>query len=234
MPQTPDMHACRWRRQSTLACCAQRALFRRVIQSARHDTRARLQVVAAEYAFVLHTAHPVTGERGRIFGEVVCGLGETLVGNYAGKALSFCASPGRPLAALGARCGTCVACLCPDVEVVVGKIHAAMRQRRGSWVGETDVGDYAGRTLSSHMSPANSCCTSQKITYCKAQPPKAASLGLCVERQPHLSQLLQQRMHLARRLPASAAALHLTEAPGSWQGPSLLTLRCHSWPYSDA
>ena len=59
-----------------------------------------MQVVPAEYAFVLHTAHPVTGERGRIFGEVVVGLGETLVGNYAGKALSFCSTPGTCSAAL--------------------------------------------------------------------------------------------------------------------------------------
>ena len=55
-----------------------------------------MQVVPAEYAFVLHTAHPVTGERGQVFGEVVVGLGETLVGNYAGKALSFCSSSGAP------------------------------------------------------------------------------------------------------------------------------------------
>ena len=53
-----------------------------------------MQVVPAEYAFVLHTAHPVTGERGQVFGEVVVGLGETLVGNYAGKALSFCSTSG--------------------------------------------------------------------------------------------------------------------------------------------
>ena len=51
-------------------------------------------MVPADYAFVLHTAHPVTGERGRVFGEVVMGLGETLVGNYPGKALSFCSQPG--------------------------------------------------------------------------------------------------------------------------------------------
>ena len=54
-------------------------------------------MVPAEYAFVLHTAHPVTGERGCVFGEVVLGLGETLVGNYPGKALSFCSTPGVPL-----------------------------------------------------------------------------------------------------------------------------------------
>ncbi|KAK9803518.1 hypothetical protein WJX73_002149 [Symbiochloris irregularis] len=54
------------------------------------------QVVPAEYAFVLHTAHPVTGAKGELFGEVVVGLGEALVGNYPGRALSFrAASPGN-------------------------------------------------------------------------------------------------------------------------------------------
>jgi alpha-glucan,water dikinase len=47
------------------------------------------QVVPADYAFVIHTANPLTGDRGEIFAEVVLGLGETLVGNYPGRALSF-------------------------------------------------------------------------------------------------------------------------------------------------
>jgi alpha-glucan,water dikinase len=47
------------------------------------------QVVPAEYAFVLHTVHPSTGNPRELFGEVVLGLGETLVGNYPGRALSF-------------------------------------------------------------------------------------------------------------------------------------------------
>jgi alpha-glucan,water dikinase len=50
-----------------------------------------LQIVPAEYAFVLHTANLVTGERGELF--VVCkssvGMGEALVGNHPGRALSF-------------------------------------------------------------------------------------------------------------------------------------------------
>ncbi|KAK9862996.1 hypothetical protein WJX84_004122 [Apatococcus fuscideae] len=47
------------------------------------------QVVAAEYAFVVHTANPLTGKRGEVFGEVVLGMGEALVGNFPGRALSF-------------------------------------------------------------------------------------------------------------------------------------------------
>jgi len=46
-------------------------------------------VVEAEYAFVLHTTNPSTGNRGELYGEVVPGLGETLVGNHPGRALSF-------------------------------------------------------------------------------------------------------------------------------------------------
>lgn len=47
------------------------------------------QVVPADYAFVLHTVNPLTGNRDELFGEVVLGLGETLVGNYPGRALGF-------------------------------------------------------------------------------------------------------------------------------------------------
>jgi alpha-glucan, water dikinase len=47
------------------------------------------QVVEAEYAFVIHTVNPITGDRDEVFAEVVLGLGETLVGNYPGRALGF-------------------------------------------------------------------------------------------------------------------------------------------------
>jgi len=52
-------------------------------------------VVEAEYSFVIHTANPVTGSRDEIYAEVVLGLGEALVGNYPGKALSFTCRKGR-------------------------------------------------------------------------------------------------------------------------------------------
>jgi alpha-glucan,water dikinase len=58
------------------------------------------QVVPAQYAFVLHTADPLTGERGELHGELVVGMGEALVGNYPGRALSFAASLGG-----GGNCG---------------------------------------------------------------------------------------------------------------------------------
>jgi alpha-glucan, water dikinase len=47
------------------------------------------QVVPADYAFVIHTVNPTNGDRNELLGEVVLGLGETLVGNYPGRALSF-------------------------------------------------------------------------------------------------------------------------------------------------
>lgn len=65
------------------------------------------QVVEADYAYVIHTVNPLTGNPDEIYGEVVLGLGETLVGNYPGRALSFVcrkselASPQRRRAELG-------------------------------------------------------------------------------------------------------------------------------------
>jgi alpha-glucan,water dikinase len=47
------------------------------------------QVVEAEYAFVIHTVNPFTGDENELYAEVVPGLGETLVGNYPGRALGF-------------------------------------------------------------------------------------------------------------------------------------------------
>jgi len=47
------------------------------------------QVVAAEYAFVVHTANPMTGDRDELYAEMVPGLGATLVGNHPGRSLGF-------------------------------------------------------------------------------------------------------------------------------------------------
>jgi len=54
-----------------------------------HTYTHNTQVVPADYAYVLHTANPVTGTAGQMFGEVVVGMGEALVGNYPGR----CALP---------------------------------------------------------------------------------------------------------------------------------------------
>jgi alpha-glucan,water dikinase len=47
------------------------------------------QVVEAEYAFVIHTTNPLTGNADELYAEVVLGMGETLVGNHPGRALGF-------------------------------------------------------------------------------------------------------------------------------------------------
>lgn len=53
------------------------------------------KVVEADYSFVIHTVNPLTGSKEEIYGEVVSGLGEALVGNYPGKALSFVCDKGK-------------------------------------------------------------------------------------------------------------------------------------------
>jgi alpha-glucan,water dikinase len=52
-------------------------------------------VVPAEYAFVLHTVNPLTLQQDELYGEVVWGLGEALVANHPGRALSFVAPKPR-------------------------------------------------------------------------------------------------------------------------------------------
>ncbi|MGA1843859.1 MAG: phosphohistidine-like domain-containing protein [bacterium] len=54
------------------------------------------EVVKADYAFVIHTASPFTGNRHELYAEVVVGLGETLVGNHPGRALGFVSNKGHP------------------------------------------------------------------------------------------------------------------------------------------
>ncbi|KAJ0095371.1 hypothetical protein Patl1_16076 [Pistacia atlantica] len=47
------------------------------------------EVINADYAFVIHTTNPSSGDSSEIYAEVVKGLGETLVGAYPGRAMSF-------------------------------------------------------------------------------------------------------------------------------------------------
>jgi len=54
------------------------------------------EVVEADYAFVIHTANPFTGDRHELYAEVVVGLGETLVGNHPGRALGFVSNKEHP------------------------------------------------------------------------------------------------------------------------------------------
>jgi len=47
------------------------------------------RMVEAEYSFVIHTVNPITQDKTEMYAELVIGLGETLVGNYPGRALGF-------------------------------------------------------------------------------------------------------------------------------------------------
>ncbi|PRQ50124.1 putative alpha-glucan, water dikinase [Rosa chinensis] len=47
------------------------------------------EIINVDYAFVIHTTNPSSGDSSEIYAEVVKGLGETLVGAYPGRALSF-------------------------------------------------------------------------------------------------------------------------------------------------
>lgn len=47
------------------------------------------KVIDADYAYVIHTTNPLTGDDNEIYAECVVGLGESLVGNAPGQALGF-------------------------------------------------------------------------------------------------------------------------------------------------
>ncbi|KAH7567630.1 hypothetical protein JRO89_XS07G0108200 [Xanthoceras sorbifolium] len=47
------------------------------------------EITCADYAFVIHTKNPLSGDTSEIYTEIVKGLGETLVGAYPGRAMSF-------------------------------------------------------------------------------------------------------------------------------------------------
>jgi alpha-glucan,water dikinase len=47
------------------------------------------ELVNVKYAFVLHTVNPFTHDKNELYGEIVPGRGETLVGNYPGRSMSF-------------------------------------------------------------------------------------------------------------------------------------------------
>lgn len=54
------------------------------------------EIVKPGYAFVIHTVNPQTRDETEIYAELVKGLGETLVGSYPGRALSFVAPKANP------------------------------------------------------------------------------------------------------------------------------------------
>jgi alpha-glucan,water dikinase len=70
-----------------------RAYYSRVTHGILHEdlTMAVLiqELVQADYAFVMHTVNPFTKDENELYIEMVPGLGEALVGNYPGRALSI-------------------------------------------------------------------------------------------------------------------------------------------------
>lgn len=53
------------------------------------------ELLPAQYAFVLHTKNPFTDDPEEVYGELVPGRGEALVGNFPGRALSFRGKKGQ-------------------------------------------------------------------------------------------------------------------------------------------
>ena len=47
------------------------------------------KIIPSEYAYVMHTKNPMTNNKNELFAEIVCGMGETLVGAFEGQSFSF-------------------------------------------------------------------------------------------------------------------------------------------------
>ncbi|GBG60684.1 hypothetical protein CBR_g12420 [Chara braunii] len=94
------------------------------------------KVIPAEYAFVIHTIDPTTKDANLMFCEVVPGLGEALVGNYPGCALSFTADK---------RSGSCHILSLPSKRFAFFAMEESLIVRSDS-NGE-DLEDFAGAGL---------------------------------------------------------------------------------------
>ncbi len=79
--------ASKWNERATLSREARGIPHERLVMAVLVQ-----EIVPAELAFVLHTVNPLSGDRAELYGEIVVGLGETLVGNYPGRALGFVAA----------------------------------------------------------------------------------------------------------------------------------------------
>jgi alpha-glucan,water dikinase len=93
LPLPPDWNLAAMRvKQVWSSKWNERAYFSRAARNWPHDAVQMAvliqEVVPAEYAFVLHTVNPLNGNRDELYAEIVLGLGETLVGNFPGRAMS--------------------------------------------------------------------------------------------------------------------------------------------------
>ncbi|OMO57553.1 Pyruvate phosphate dikinase, PEP/pyruvate-binding protein [Corchorus olitorius] len=78
--------ASKWNERAYLSC--------RKVKLNHEDLRMAVlvqEVICGDYAFVIHTKNPLSGDTSEIYAEIVKGLGETLVGAYPGRAMSFTA-----------------------------------------------------------------------------------------------------------------------------------------------
>jgi len=81
---TKQVWASVWNERAHLACSKQGLQMQHIEMAVLVQ-----KLVEAEYAFVLHTANPLSGDASEMYGEVVVGQGEALVGNHPGRALGF-------------------------------------------------------------------------------------------------------------------------------------------------
>jgi alpha-glucan,water dikinase len=100
-PDGPGAAAARCIKQVWASKWNDRAFFSRQARGFPHDAvhmAVLIQpIIDAEFAFVIHTVNPFSGNPAELYAEIVLGLGETLVGNYPGRALSFtCPKSGGP------------------------------------------------------------------------------------------------------------------------------------------
>ncbi len=82
------------------------------------------RIVEADYSFVIHTVNPFTNANDEVYAEVVLGLGEALVANYPGRALSFVCKKGNQgphLLSLPGKSVGLYSCL-PGIQHATGKL----------------------------------------------------------------------------------------------------------------
>eukprot|EP00923_Selenidium_pygospionis_P054380 GHVN01094759.1.p1 GENE.GHVN01094759.1~~GHVN01094759.1.p1 ORF type:complete len:643 (+),score=252.00 GHVN01094759.1:809-2737(+) len=82
-----------------------------------------MEIVPAQYAFVLHTHHPISHSREVVTGEVVVGLGEVLVSNSPGSPLTFSSVKGSGEV---------------KIHSMPSKIHGLFAQPQGSLIARSD------------------------------------------------------------------------------------------------
>lgn len=78
--------ASKWNERAYLSCRKAKLDHRNIQMSVLIQ-----EIICADYAFVIHTKNPISGDTSEIYAEIVKGLGETLVGAYPGRAMSFTA-----------------------------------------------------------------------------------------------------------------------------------------------